>query len=205
MSSGYVHCHACGNTQLFGNGECERCENVVHFRKPASIQKSIAFLLTALILYFPANFLPVMNMIQLGKDTPSTILGGVVLLIEHGSYGIAGIIFFASVFVPMAKMLILSYLCFEAKRPGKQNRQQLISLFRITEAVGRWSMIDVFVVAVLVGMIQLGGLMEVEAGSGALAFAGVVVATMLSAMSLDPRLIWDSVNKRNDTESNSVS
>lgn len=197
MEHGYAGCHTCGNTQKIGVGKCDRCGQTLHFRKAYSIQKTLAFLITALVLYLPANLLPIMHTVQLGKSSPSTIIGGVVTLFEHGSYGIASVIFIASVFVPMAKMLILGYLCLVVVRPKQTLPGQVSYLYRVTELVGRWSMIDVFVVAVLVAMIQLGGLMAVEPGPAALAFAGVVIATMLSAMSFDPRLIWDSLNNNN--------
>ncbi len=198
MERGYAGCHGCGNTQALGDGECHRCGAPLHFRKALSIQKTLAFLATAIILYIPANVLPIMHTIQLGRSSPSTIIGGVVKLFEHHSYGIAIVIFVASVFVPMAKMLILAYLCMVAKWPKLSGPGQASLLYRVTEIVGRWSMIDVFVVAVLVAMIQLGGIMAVEPGPAALAFAGVVFATMLSAMSFDSRLIWDSQSPGKD-------
>lgn len=192
MQRGYAGCRTCGHAQTMESGKCGRCGHALHFRKVNSIQKTLAFLVTALALYIPANLLPIMNTIQLGRSSPNTIIGGVVKLLEHGSYGIATVIFVASVFVPMAKMLVLGYLCLVVTWPKLSPPGEASFLFRVTEIVGRWSMIDVFVVAVLVAMIQLGGLMAVEPGPAALAFAGVVFATMLSAMAFDPRLIWDS-------------
>ncbi len=204
MEHGYASCHTCGNTQEMGTGKCNRCGDSLNFRKTHSIQKTLAFLVTALVLYLPANLLPIMYTIQLGRSSPSTIIGGVVTLFEHGSYGIASIIFIASVFVPMAKMLIIAYLCFITIRPKQTLPSQASFLYRVTELVGRWSMIDVFVVAVLVAMIQLGNLLAVEPGPAALAFAGVVIATMLSAMSFDPRLIWDSLSVTSQSQTHSI-
>ncbi|MEM9159551.1 MAG: paraquat-inducible protein A [Verrucomicrobiota bacterium] len=165
-------------------------------RKPRSVQRSLAYLITAFILYFPANFLPIMYTSQLGRSSPSTIIGGVITLWVHGSYVIAAIIFIASVFVPSAKMLVIAHLLFTANAKENPSPKQNASLLHMTEVIGRWSMIDVFVVAVLVAMIQLGKVMYIQPGPAALAFAGVVIATMLSAMSFDPRLIWDSANSK---------
>ncbi|MCH6258746.1 paraquat-inducible protein A [Puniceicoccaceae bacterium K14] len=198
MAHGYAKCHSCSNTQAIGEGRCDRCGATLHFRKDLSIQKTLAFLAAAIALYIPANVLPIMYTINLGRTSSSTIIGGVVTLFEHHSYGIAIIIFVASVFVPMAKMLILAYLCMVAKWPKLSSPNQASLLYRVTEVVGRWSMIDVFVVAVLVAMIQLGGIIAVEPGPAALSFAGVVFSTMLAAMSFDSRLIWDSTPRENE-------
>jgi paraquat-inducible protein A len=167
----------------------------LHLRKPASLQRTVALIVTASLLYIPANVLPIMTTSQLGRPIESTILGGVVLLIHHGSYPVAAVIFIASVMVPIGKLLSLSWLCWSvAKRPDASNRDRT-RLYRVTELVGKWSMTDVFVVAILVALIQLGGLLRITAGSAAIAFGGVVIVTMLAAESFDSRLIWDLGNE----------
>ncbi|WP_299979356.1 paraquat-inducible protein A [uncultured Pseudoteredinibacter sp.] len=155
-----------------------------------SIQRTWALLITSLILYIPANLLPIMYTRTLGQDEPSTIMGGVLLLWELGSYPIAAIIFIASVVVPIAKLIILCWLNYSVQKGFSKNPQKRIYWYRVTEFIGRWSMVDVFVVAILVSLIQLGNIMSIYPGPAAMAFCGVVIATMLAAMSFDTRLIW---------------
>lgn len=155
-----------------------------------SIQTTWALLFTSILLYIPANILPIMHTSVLGRDEPSTILGGVVVLWKMGSYPIAMVIFIASVFVPVAKIVILCWLNYSVQAKQQHANSERIYWYRITEFIGRWSMIDVFVVAVLVSLIQLGNIMNILPGHAALAFCGVVICTMLAAMSFDSRLIW---------------
>jgi paraquat-inducible protein A len=160
-----------------------------------SIQTTWALLFTSILLYIPANILPIMHTSVLGSDDPSTILGGVILLWQMGSYPIAIIIFIASVFIPVAKIVILCWLNYSVQSKQQHANSERIFWYRITEFVGRWSMIDVFVVAVLVSLIQLGNIINVLPGHAALAFCGVVICTMLAAMSFDSRLIWYETEK----------
>lgn len=185
-------CHACHGLASLKTPRCPRCQSVLHARKPQSLQWTLALLFTAMILYIPANILPIMITESLGQQTYSTILGGVVLLWNMGSYPVALVIFIASVLVPMVKMLAIGWLCWSIHTHRPHHRRGRTRLYRLTEFIGRWSMIDVFVVAVLVALIRMGKLMSVYPGSAALAFAGVVILTMLSAMSFDPRLLWDN-------------
>lgn len=159
-----------------------------------SVQTTWALLLTSVLLYIPANLFPIMHTHVLGNSEPSTIFGGVVLLWEMGSYPIAVIIFIASIFVPVAKIVILAWLNYSVQNCKQYNNSERVFWYRITEFVGRWSMIDVFVVAVLVSLIQLGNIMSIVPGHAALAFCAVVIFTMLAAMSFDPRLIWFEKN-----------
>lgn len=156
----------------------------------ASIQRTWALLLTACILYIPANVLPIMYTEFFGQETPNTIIGGVISLWESGSYPVAIIILVASVVVPVAKIIILAWLNFSVQREKTTSKQLRIRYYRITEAIGRWSMIDVFVVAVLVSLIQMGNTMSIFPGQAALAFCAVVFVTMIAAMTFDSRLIW---------------
>lgn len=157
-----------------------------------SIQRTWALLITSIILYIPANVLPIMHTRFLGNDEPSTILGGVVLLWQTGSYPIALVIFIASVVVPLGKLIILIWLNYSVQNSKASKYDERIFWYRVTEFIGRWSMVDVFVVAVLVSLIQLGNTMSIYPGPAALAFCGVVVLTMLAAMTFDQRLIWKS-------------
>lgn len=155
-----------------------------------SVQTTWAYLATSIILYIPANTLPIMHTSLLGSSEPSTIFGGVILLWQLGSYPIALIIFIASVVVPVAKLVILCWLNYTVSKGHTEQHKERIFWYRITELIGRWSMIDVFVVAVLVSLIQLGSIMSIVPGYAALAFCGVVIMTMLAAMSFDTSLIW---------------
>lgn len=155
-----------------------------------SVQHTWAFLITACILYVPANVWPIMETSHLGQSSPSTIMAGVILLWQSGSYPIAAIIFIASVVVPVAKLIILTWLniCVQSKELAKP--EQKIFWYRFTELVGKWSMVDVFVVAILVSLVQLGGAMAIIPGPASIAFSGVVIATMFAANSFKPSMIW---------------
>jgi paraquat-inducible protein A len=137
---------------------------------------------------------------SLGQTHASTIIGGMLELWQHGSEPIAVVIFVASVLVPIIKMLILVVLSLLAKYPGPLTAQQKTRLYRLTELIGRWSMVDVFVVAIMVALIQSGNLMSVLPGPAALAFCAVVITTMLAAMAFDPRLLWDTQGNTHDRE-----
>jgi len=186
-------CHVCLKLAPEALHRCPRCGSALHLRKPDSLQRTVALVVTAALLYIPANVLPIMTTEQLGRSIDSTIIGGVVLLVHHGDYPIAGVIFVASVMVPISKLLALSWLCWSVARGLPTSPHQRARLYRATELVGKWSMTDVFVVAILVALIHLTGLLVITPGSAALAFGGVVVITMIAAHSFDPRLIWDQL------------
>ncbi|GMM68095.1 membrane integrity-associated transporter subunit PqiA [Alteromonas sp. MTD1] len=155
-----------------------------------SIQRTWALLLTACILYIPANVLPIMHTELFGQQTPNTIIGGVISLWQTGSYPVAIVILVASVVVPVAKIVILCWLNYSVQQQKTNSKQLRIKYYRITEAIGRWSMIDVFVVAVLVALIQMGSTLSIHPGQAAIAFCAVVFVTMIAAMTFDSRLIW---------------
>lgn len=161
-----------------------------------SIQRTWALLMTSIILYIPANLLPIMNTRFLGKDDPSTIMGGVILLWQTGSYPIAAVIFIASVLVPVGKLIILLWLNYTVQTGLEMKQNERLFWYRVTEFIGRWSMVDVFVVAILVSLIQLGNTMSIYPGPAALAFCGVVILTMLAAMTFDTNLIWKGKSER---------
>lgn len=186
-----LRCAICESITKSPNNICGCCGTPIRKRIPHSVQKTWALLITAVLLYIPANMLPVMKMRYLGVESSNTILGGVITLWQHGSYPIALIIFVASILVPVGKIIALAWLCYSVQSGNYQFCKQKTRLYRRTELVGRWSMIDVFVVVVLVALIRMGDLMSVYPGWGAVAFAGLVITTILAAMSFDPRLIWD--------------
>ncbi len=189
-SRGLAACHSCGKVQPLAHGHCVRCHAALHLRKPHSLQRTWALTIAAAILYVPANVYPVMRADRIGGAEANTILSGVALFWEHHAYPIAIVIFTASVVIPILKLLAIVALCLSARRC--RHPQAMTRIYRLTELVGRWSMVDVFVVAILVAVVQLGSLMSIVPGPAALAFAGVVISTMLAALSFDPRLLWDS-------------
>lgn len=188
-------CHICGHLTRAEKRQCDRCHSRLHLRTASSLQITGALLVTAAMLYIPANFLPITRTVQLGRAMDSTILGGVVYLWEHHSYGVALIIFGASVLIPILKLLALTWLSVGVARQNNHYPVERTRLFRIVEVIGRWSMVDVFVVAILVGLIQLGDILTIYPGTAALCFTGVVMITMLAAKAFDPRLIWDQIGE----------
>jgi paraquat-inducible protein A len=173
---------------------CPRCGAALHARKPNSVARTWAFLIAAFILYIPANMLTVMRTQSLFGTENHTILGGVVDLWNDGSWDLAVIVFVASIVVPILKMLALAVLAITVQRRSPWRRHQRARLYRMLDAVGHWSMLDVYVVALLVGLVRFRGIAEVLPGPGIAAFGAVVVLTLLSSLSLDPRLIWDARN-----------
>ena len=180
---------------------CPRCETTGYARRRHSLQWTMALLVTSILLYFPANLLPIMITDLLGSKMPSTILAGVVLLWSEGSYPVAMVIFIASIMVPTLKMIAIAWLCWDANREGTRDSERMHLIYEVVEFVGRWSMIDVFVIAVLSALVRIGGLMNIYPAMGALMFALVVIATMFSAMTFDPRLSWDRQPDSNSEES----
>ncbi len=191
-SRGLALCHVCFKLSPVEQHICPRCGEHLHLRTPDSVQRAAALLITAAILYIPANVLPIMYTEQLGNTIPSTIMGGVILLWHHKSYPIAAVIFIASVMVPMGKLFSVGYLLWSVRAGRTSSKQQRTTLYRMTEFVGRWSMIDVFVVSILVALIHLSGVIIIRPGAAAVSFAGVVIITMIAAEAFDPRLIWDA-------------
>lgn len=189
--AGMVACHRCELVHMADQVTCRRCAAKLHSRKPQSIQRVWAWLIAGIIAYIPANLYPMLATRQLATTHEDTIVGGVVILAEAGAYGIAGIIFFASVVVPMTKFGVIALLAWSVTRPSGLSRHSRVHLHEIIEFVGRWSMIDVFVVALLAALVQLGAAASVHPGPAAVCFALSVAFTMLSAQSFDPRLIWD--------------
>lgn len=199
---GLASCHHCGKLSPLALGRCPRCDGRLHLRKPNSLNVTMALLLAAIAFYVPAMTLPVMRVEGLGTaaaggEADSTILSGVITFWKMGSYPVAIIIFTASVLIPILKILALSWLCLAALGRASGPPHATALTYHVTELLGRWSMVDVFVVAILSCLVRLGALMTITPGPAALSFALVVILTMFSAMSFDPRLLWD---RRRDRE-----
>ncbi len=200
MQEGLQTCGACGLLSRppagVEEGRCPRCDEELVFRKPASLQRTIAYLVAASICYIPANLLPVMTTVTSAGRESDTIMQGVVLLWSPTGWPLSLIVLFASIMIPSAKIAGLAYLVISVKRGSIRNNRQRIRLYRTVDLIGRWSMVDVFVDTFTVSLIQLQPLMSVEPGPGLLFFAAVVVLTMMAVESFDPRLIWDSSNSQ---------
>lgn len=183
--------------------ECPRCHSKGHVRRKNSLQWTVALLVTSIMLYLPANIMPIMITDLLGDKMPSTIIAGVILLWSEGSYPVAMVIFIASILVPTLKMIAIAWLCLDANGLKRRHRdsERMHLIYEVVEFVGRWSMIDVFVIAVLSALVRIGGLMNIYPAIGALMFALVVIMTMFSAMTFDPRLSWDREPESSHKES----
>jgi paraquat-inducible protein A len=193
-----VSCHSCHllsrmrSDHQVGHLTCPRCGAALHQRKFNSIARTWALVLAAFICYIPANVLPITQVTSFGKVQSDTIMSGVIYFIHSGSWPIALVIFVASVFVPLAKLCILTFLLISVQRKTTWRQKDRTHLYRITEAIGRWSMVDIYVVTILVALVKMGALATIDAGPGAVFFGAVVVITMFAAIGFDPRLIWDT-------------
>jgi len=185
-------CPVCLTLNPESNLYCDQCHAHLSSINPKTIQHTISLLITSYLLFIPANFLPMMVTTVLGSKTESTILGGVLLLWQHQSYLVSFIIFFASIVIPLGKLLALSWLCYEASYSGFKSKKVAYRSYRITEFLGKWSMVDIYVVSILVALVNMGEIVKIEAGYAAVAFTGFVLMTMLAANTFDPRLIWQS-------------
>lgn len=194
---GVIGCHACGlvcedTLGSTGHARCPRCDAALHRRRPNSITRAWALLIASMIFYIPANVLPVMYTKMLGSGSDSTIMGGVIGFWGAGSYGIALVIFIASVVVPCTKFLVLGLLLVTVQGGSRWAMPERARLYRLVELIGYWSMLDVLVVAIVAALVKFGALSDIEPRIGILFFGMVVILTMLSAINFDPRLIWDS-------------
>ncbi|HKW85655.1 MAG TPA: paraquat-inducible protein A [Nitrospiraceae bacterium] len=192
---GLCTCHGCGSlTQLLPgvhDMRCRRCGAALHLRKPNSISRTWAFLIASYILYVPANVLPIMHTGSLFGSQSDTIMSGIVYLWHSGSWHLALIVFIASILVPLAKILSLTYLVISVQLGWTERALERTKLYRVLEFVGPWSMLDVYVVTILVALVQLKSLATIQPGPAAAAFGAVVVLTMFAAMAFDPRLLWE--------------
>jgi paraquat-inducible protein A len=191
---GIIGCHVCGlvcREPTFDDAACPRCGATLHRRKPDSLRRTWALLVAAFILYIPANVLPIMRTVSLGDIDDNTIISGVVELWVKGSPSLAVIVFTASIVVPMFKFLVLGTLLVTTQRRSAWALRQRAQLFRVVEFIGYWSMLDVFVVALLTTLVRFGFFSQVEPLPGVVFFGLTVILTMFASMSFDPRLMWD--------------
>ena len=204
-SMGLLSCDQCGKLWKGAQpGErCAHCDATLHIRKPDSINRTWALLIAACIMYIPANMMPVMITSTFFESHQDTILSGIIFFWVSGEWGLAAVVFIASFLVPLLKLASLFILLVSVQQKSTWRQLQRAKLYRMIELIGRWSMLDVFVVSLLVGLVHLKGFAQINAGIGIAAFGAVVVLTMLASLSFDPRLIWDAENPQPDS-ANSV-
>lgn len=197
LAQGLVRCHSCGCLAKHDQRlkKCPLCASPLHGRQPHSVQKTLAYLLSAYLLYIPANILPIMTVTKLGSGEPHTIIGGIIALINSDMLPIALLVLVASILVPLLKLIGISLLLLYVQRGWAGDAERWTQTYRIISFVGRWSMLDIFMISILVALVDMGGVSQVLAGPAATAFGAVVVLTMLAAKSFDPRLLWDNQNK----------
>lgn len=200
LAENLASCHTCSRVQSVKLHSCERCGSAVHARKRDSQQRCFALLVASLFAYIPANLLPIMIVTEFGKEEPSTILAGVATFWRGQAYPVAITIFIASVLIPVLKLIALGGLCAAAAGKVSIDPRRANRIYWLTELVGRWSMVDVFVVAILVGLVKFGGLMSIAAGPAAVAFGLMVVLTMFAAHAFEPKLIWDRLRAEEEKE-----
>jgi len=196
----YVYdCRTCramvGESIVDNSHVCPRCGSDIHRRIPKSLQKTTALVAASVVLYVPANILPIMTYSTLGEVYSDTIFSGVIELLKEGLWGVAVVVFVASIVVPITKLVILIYLIWSVKTGLRRGARHRAVLYRLTELIGRWSMVDVFVVTLLVSLVQFGFIYTVEPEGALIAFGAVVILTMVAAETFDPRLIWDMLDE----------
>ena len=174
-----------------GKYKCSRCHTELHMRMPQSVQRCWALVIASLIMFIPANTLPIMTVVYFGSGAPDTILSGIMSLIKLNMLPVAVIVFIASFVIPLAKILGLIILLVTVERHSRVQPKHRTLMFRTVEMLGKWSMLDVFVVAIMGAVVNLGFITSIEPGAGAVAFAVTVILTMFAARAFDPRLIWD--------------
>ena len=201
-ATGIIACDDCGLVQQISSSPqlaCSRCAATMHTRKTNSISRTWALVIAAYVLIIPANLMPVMATGSLFGTENDTIFGGVLYLWNSDSEVLAMILFAASIIIPFGKLFALSFLLISVQTRSTWKPRLRAKLYRMVEAIGRWSMIDVYVATMLTALVQFGSLMSIRAGTGAIAFATVVVLTIFAAKSFDPRLIWDAADRpKND-------
>jgi paraquat-inducible protein A len=195
--SNIINCHTCGwlSYEDESYSHCIRCTTPLHHRKPNSIENTWALLIAATVLLIPANLYPILTVIRFGQGEPNTILSGVLHLIEDGLWGLAMIVFVASIVVPVTKLIVMSFLLLTVQYKSNWRPRDRTLLYRVTEVIGAWSMVDIFLVGLLSSLVSLDALSTIEPGIGASYFAGAVVLTIFAAQSFDSRLIWDKAQE----------
>ncbi len=213
LQAGLLHCHTCSlsvdqgmdqGMDQRGASRCPRCADHLHARKPDSIARTWALLIAAIVLLLPANILPIMTVTRFTQGEPSTILSGVVHLIAAGMWPLGLIVFFASIMVPVSKLMTLVFLLYSVHVQSRWNPVDRTRLYRMTEIIGSWSMVDIFIIGILTSLVSLDALATIEPGIAASYFAASVVLTMFAAQSFDPRLIWDALDEQAGEESKNM-
>jgi len=209
LQAGLLHCHTCSLSvaqamDQGGASHCPRCADHLHARKPDSIARTWALLIAAIVLLLPANILPIMTVTRFTQGEPSTILSGVVHLIAAGMWPLGLIVFFASIMVPVSKLMTLVFLLYSVHVQSRWNPVDRTRLYRMTEIIGSWSMVDIFIIGILTSLVSLDALATIEPGIAASYFAASVVLTMFAAQSFDPRLIWDALDEQASEESKNM-
>ncbi len=194
LNQGLIRCHDCGTLSQLNTHSCPVCASHLHARLPHSLQRTAALVISGYALYLPANLFPIMTVTRLGTGEPHTIVGGIFALIDSDMVPVALLVLVASILVPVIKLLGLTLLLLSVHFRWPINARFWTIIYRIIAFVGRWSMLDIFMITILVSLVNLGGVAQVIAGPAATAFASVVVLTMFAATSFDPRLIWDNPN-----------
>lgn len=192
---GQIGCLHCGLVWPSGTSKCERCGSGLSSRYPGGLQRVWAWWFAGLIAYVPANLYPMLITDTLAHESASTIVGGVIELIDYHAYFVAAVVFVASVIIPSLKFFAIGYLALAVRRRTHGKTHRLHKIYEAVEFIGRWSMIDVFVVAILAALVHLGTVADIYPGIAAVSFAMTVIFTMLSALCFDPRLIWDALSE----------
>ena len=199
LSASVTGCHTCNQVVRIEDNHphqallCPRCGAKLHPRIHNSLLITWMLVALAFLFYIPANVLPMTRVVGLGQVQEDTIMSGVIYFIQSGSWYIGLVIFIASVFVPMLKLTLLMFLLISVQRKSQWRPTERTQIYRITELIGRWSMVDIYVVTILVALVNLGVLADIDSGPAAIYFAAVVVITIFAAKSFDPRLIWDNI------------
>jgi len=189
--NGTILCHSCQKLSPSFLDTCPRCGDILHSRKPKSISRTWALVITSTLLFIPANVMPIMQVDFLGIPDKSTILDGIIYFFQTGSYAIGLIIFTASILVPLFKIVGLTILLFSTRPGTSKYLKQKAAMFRLIAFIGRWSMLDIFVIALLSVLVDFGLFSSIHAAPAATYFCFVVAATMFAAISFDPRIMWD--------------
>jgi paraquat-inducible protein A len=201
-SDDVIGCEVCGlvNASQLEHQDCRRCDSRLHLRKPDSIARTWALVIAAAILYVPANYFPVLTVVQLGAGQPSTIIGGIRELLDARMYPLAALVFFASILVPALKLVGLAFMLTATQLRSARWLRDRTRLYHVVEFIGRWSMIDIFMESLLGALVVFGSVITIQPGIGAIAFCGVVILTMFAAETFDPRLMWDAPLSRVDPD-----
>ncbi len=208
MAAGYCLCHDCHQLNKIAPDHdeaqydllCSRCHASLHPRLSNSISRTWALLLTAMILFIPANIYPIMIVDTIAGKVESTIMEGIVVFIQSREYFVAIVIFIASIIVPAIKLVGLAIILYSIQKDSRTFRRHRSLMYRFIQFIGRWSMLDIFVVSIMVAIVNFGVVSQIYAGMGAVAFALVVIITMYAAITFDPRLIWDNGNYHGTVE-----